>query len=191
MSPTSRITWDQPSSATRRRAVCRSGALSGQDRDGLGDVAVRRGPRHGESSAEQGLVPAFAEPDQHHQRLTKAGQRPGALSGAAGAVFGGQQPGKVVHEFPWGRRAWHDKRSRGVGTGEVDFGRSSSAEDSTPSPAPSALDGWFRVDDPFPGSSSGIDTSHQSWPDRRPCRRTRSCVAFEGPAQSAWERTQR
>ena len=126
--------------APQRRMQIRD--LHGEHGDRFRDVAVRGGPRYPEPGAEQRLVLALAEPDQHHQRLPEARQRPGALTGAAGPTLGGQQPREVDHEFPGHVEHGTILDQRGVLSGEADLGRPSSTGTPRLCPAPSTMDGW-------------------------------------------------
>lgn len=76
------------------------GRLGGEHRDALVAVAVRRRPGDTEAGCQQGHVLTFAKPDEHHQGLVEAGQRPSATASAAGPALCVQQPREMLHEFP-------------------------------------------------------------------------------------------
>jgi hypothetical protein len=74
--------------------------LVGEDLDDFVDVSVCGGAGNPVIASQGGHIGAVAEPPQAHHGLPEAGQRPDALSGAAPAALGRQQPGEVVDQFP-------------------------------------------------------------------------------------------
>jgi hypothetical protein len=72
------------------------GRLGGEHREGLIAVAVGRRPRYPEPGTDDLDLALGAHPHQHQQRLAKAGQQAGSLTGAASAALGAQQLGQLV-----------------------------------------------------------------------------------------------
>ena len=88
--------------------------LGGQHGDDLVAVAVAGGPRDAEPGREHGHLLVLAEPDQPQQSLLHGSSAPGYRGGYHGvcARRAADRPGG--RRVRGGRRAWHDRRSRGV-----------------------------------------------------------------------------
>jgi hypothetical protein len=72
----SRMTYDHPSAATRRNAVCRS-ALERRGRRTLRRGSGTRSPRDPEAGVQQCRILLLAEPDEHEECLVEADQSAG------------------------------------------------------------------------------------------------------------------
>ena len=59
------MTWDQPSSTTRRRRAVCNPVLGREDGNAFVGVAVRGGQGDAETGAQQRQALALAQPDQH------------------------------------------------------------------------------------------------------------------------------